>query len=163
MKNIISLFLLCFNALLFAQTNHFKITNFSSHDISFVAVSMNLSEPLMNCVPIIYNEIPAVLPAGHSISYSQINDSLVNDLPIRYWHLVGGSFEETYDLTLAPLSTSDTDLVSWHQVIIYAPNGQDYTLGGGCMGGGIYNITAGGIKAEFNLISGVADVVITDD
>lgn len=162
MKYITLLFVLCFNTFLYSQINHFKITNFSSHDISYVAVSMDLAGPLTNCVPIIYNEVPVSLPAGESRSFSQINDSILDNPPTYLWHLIGGNFETIYDLSVAPLSTSDTDLVSWHQAIIYAPNGQQYTLGGGCMGGGTNTFTAGGITATLSFISGVAYVLITD-
>lgn len=159
MKYITLLFVLCFNTFLFSQTNHFKIVNLSSHDISYVAVSMNLAGPLVNCVPIIYNEVPVVLAAGESSSFSQINDTYPG---VDLWHFIGPDFEKVYDLSLGPISTADTDLVTWYQAIIYAPNGQQYTLGGGCMGGGVYSFTAGGITASLSFPSGVAYVYITD-
>ncbi|WP_415325440.1 hypothetical protein [Chryseobacterium sp. MMS23-Vi53] len=162
MKKLSLLLLLCSSLFYYSQINAFKIDNLSSQDITFVSVSMNLSNSLQNCVPLIYNEYPTVLPAGKSSSHEQINNSLSDDPPVQFWHLVGPNFDKVYDLTLGPLDNADTDLVTWYQVIITLPNNQSFTLGNGCMGGGVFSFTSGNIYGELTFISGVAYVQIKD-
>lgn len=150
MKYITSFFLLFLSVFSYAQTNDIKITNFSSYDIPFVIYS-NSAAAAQDCVPIIYNESPVVLPAGQSVAYGLHNKT--NDpgtyLPIDVWHLVGENFDQLYDLGLGQyLNSADTDIVTWSRVKILAPNGQEYSLGLGCTGGGVTTITAGGITAE---------------
>lgn len=161
MKYITSFFLLFLSIFSYSQTNYIKITNFSSYNIPFTVYS-NSTASAQDCVPIIYNQSPVVLPAGESVVYGQHNES--NDpgtyLPIDVWHFVGGNFDKLYDLGVGQyISTSDTDLVSWSRIKITAPNGQDYTLGFGCLGG-ITTFTAGGITAEIMLVGGVTYIEI---
>lgn len=163
MKYLITLSLLFFSTLYYSQTNNIKIMNFSSHDIPIVVISVNPSATAQDCVPIIYNETPVVLPAGESVSYSQHNLSMTSSLPINVWHFVAGNYDKLYDLSLGQmLAQTDTDLVTWSQAIIYAPNGQQYRLGIGCQAGGFTSFTAGGITADLSFLSGDAIINITD-
>ncbi|MFP3663352.1 hypothetical protein SB768_33485, partial [Burkholderia sp. SIMBA_043] len=81
MKKISLLLLLCSSLFYYSQINDFKIDNASSQDITFVSISMNLADPLLNCAPLIYNEYPTLLPAGKSTSHQQINNALSDDPP----------------------------------------------------------------------------------
>ncbi|MFP3594559.1 hypothetical protein [Chryseobacterium sp. SIMBA_038] len=162
MKKISLLLLLCSSLFYYSQINDFKIDNASSQDITFVSISMNLADPLLNCAPLIYNEYPTLLPAGKSTSHQQINNALSDDPPVQFWHLVGQNFDKVYDLTIGPLDNADTDLVTWYQVIINLPNGQSFTLGNGCMGGGVFSFTSGNIYGELMFLSGAAYVRIED-
>ncbi|UOU98803.1 hypothetical protein MUU74_02365 [Chryseobacterium daecheongense] len=154
MKHITSFFLILLGVFSYSQTNEIKIDNFSAYDIPFTIYS-NSTASAQDCVPIIYNESPVVLPAGASVAYGQHNSS--NDpgtyLPISVWHYVGGNFDKLYNLANSQyISSADASIVTWSKIKILAPNGQEYALAIGCLSSGIYTFTAGGITAEISSV-----------
>lgn len=162
MKHITSLFLLFLSIFSYSQTNEIKIDNLSAYDIPFTIYS-NSTASAQDCVPIIYNESPVVLPSGTGVSYGLHNSSndLGTYLPIPVWHFVGGNFDKLYNLGLGEyLSPTDTDLVTWSRIKILAPNGQEHTLAIGCLSSGNYSFTAGGITAEISLVGNTTFVQI---
>lgn len=154
MKNITSFFLILLSVFSYSQTNDIKIDNFSAYDIPFTIYSNSMASA-QDCVPIIYNESPVILPAATSVSYGQHNSS--NDpgtyLPISVWHFVGGNFDKLYNLANGEfINPADTSIVSWSKIKILAPNAQEYVLAIGCLSSGTYTFTAGGITAEISLV-----------
>lgn len=162
----ITLFLLLLTAVLMnAQTNPIQIINFSPYDIKFTLLSNDPNTSAQDCLSLVFNEDPVLLPSGNSVTYKFHNTSNMVIPPINKWrvyHISGG--DVTYDLTTgAQIPAAVTNIAVWGHIMIYTPAGEQFQLGRSCMGPtGNYTLPSGGtINATWSTLNGNVLVVIT--
>lgn len=157
----VSLFcLLLVSAFSSAQTNQVKVNNTSPITISFTLKSQNVKDGEKDCLPVIFNQVPVVLPSNKGEYYQDHNSSYLASFPINEWRVFAPDGSDTvYNLPGQPIDSSITSQVEWSQITINTPTGS-YTLGNDCGGTGTNHIVAGGITMDLNYVGSIMNVDI---
>lgn len=157
----ISLFcLLLVSSFSYAQQNQVKINNNSPITVSYTLKSFNVKSSVRGCLPVIFNQIPVVLPSDRGEFYETHNSSYTAYYPINEWRVFAPDGSDTvYNVPGSLIDHTLTDQVEWKQITINTPTGS-YTLGEDCNGGGTNHIVAGGITMDLNYVNTIMNVDI---
>ncbi|WP_267405917.1 MULTISPECIES: hypothetical protein [unclassified Chryseobacterium] len=156
----ISLFcLLLVSSFSYAQQNQVKVNNSSAVDITFTLKSFNTQNP-GTCLPMIFNDVPVLLPSERGEFYKDHNSTYDASFPINQWRVLAKDGTNTvYNIPATSIDQSITDEVEWKQITITTPTGS-YTLGLDCSGAGTNHIVAGGITMDLNYVGTIMNVDI---